>query len=159
MRPADLAAILEIQHEAGEIAQWHGASYRALAAESQGAVLVATLDEGATVAGFVAARAMEGEAEIRNLAVRAGFRRLGIARRLIEAVHAWLAAARVRRVFLEVRPSNAAARSLYRSFGYSECGLRRNYYQSDGEDALVLELALPRSSPANSPAPGPAKTV
>ena len=48
------------------------------------------------------------------------------------------------RVFLEVRPSNTAARALYRRAGFSEIGTRRGYYpaQNGREDALVLELVL-----------------
>ena len=44
-------------------------------------------------------------------------------------------------ITLEVRISNAAARQFYRSYGFAEAYRRRGYYQ-DGEDALVLILAL-----------------
>jgi ribosomal-protein-alanine N-acetyltransferase len=49
-------------------------------------------------------------------------------------------------MWLEVRPSNLAARALYRLAGFAEVGLRRGYYPADRgrEDALVLRLALPR---------------
>ena len=39
---------------------------------------------------------------------------------------------------LEVRPSNAAAISLYNSFGFEEVGRRKNYYELPREDALIL---------------------
>ncbi|MEE8547256.1 MAG: ribosomal-protein-alanine N-acetyltransferase RimI, partial [bacterium] len=42
---------------------------------------------------------------------------------------------------LEVRVSNAAARSLYKGFGFREVGVRESYY-ADGEDAVVLGLEL-----------------
>lgn len=48
-------------------------------------------------------------------------------------------------VFLEVRPSNDKAISLYRSMGFSEIGLRKEYYPDvDGEreDALVFSCYL-----------------
>jgi ribosomal-protein-alanine N-acetyltransferase len=43
-----------------------------------------------------------------------------------------------------VRPSNAAARALYAGHGFSEIGLRRDYYPSGSgrEDAVIMELAL-----------------
>lgn len=46
--------------------------------------------------------------------------------------------------FLEVRPSNAAALSLYRSNGFEHVGRRRDYYPAaDGrEDAIVMRCAL-----------------
>jgi ribosomal-protein-alanine N-acetyltransferase len=47
-------------------------------------------------------------------------------------------------VFLEVRPSNVVACDLYRSLGFNEIGVRRNYYpaQKGHEDALVMALDL-----------------
>lgn len=141
-RPADAAAILEIQLVTPEMAQWHQGDYENLSRRSGGVVLVAESDEPAVIVGFLAALSVGGEAEIQNLAVRVGQRRLGVAQTLLEETHRRLAAQGVTSVFLEVRPSNLAARSLYRRFGYSECGLRRGYYVSDGEDALVLRLRL-----------------
>jgi ribosomal-protein-alanine N-acetyltransferase len=47
-------------------------------------------------------------------------------------------------VFLEVRPSNLAAKALYGRFGFRQVAVRPGYYPAhDGrEDALVLSLAL-----------------
>jgi ribosomal-protein-alanine N-acetyltransferase len=42
-------------------------------------------------------------------------------------------------VSLEVRPSNQAARKLYKGLGFQPIGKRRRYY-ANGEDALILEL-------------------
>jgi len=58
-----------------------------------------------------------------------------------------IAIARMRRargIFLEVRPSNAGAQSLYTRFGFRRIGVRRGYYpaHSGREDALVLTLPL-----------------
>jgi ribosomal-protein-alanine N-acetyltransferase len=49
-------------------------------------------------------------------------------------------------MFLEVRPSNEIALSLYRSEGFVEVGYRRSYYRgvNGREDALVLALELER---------------
>ncbi len=41
-------------------------------------------------------------------------------------------------VTLEVRPSNPAAIALYEGFGFKAAGLRRRYYQDNGEDALIM---------------------
>jgi len=47
-------------------------------------------------------------------------------------------------MFLEVRPSNAAAIHLYESAGFIRMGLRKDYYRASSgrEDALVLALEL-----------------
>lgn len=48
----------------------------------------------------------------------------------------------VKLISLEVRRSNDAARSLYLSFGFREVGVRQRYYSDNGEDAIVMQLAL-----------------
>jgi ribosomal-protein-alanine N-acetyltransferase len=42
--------------------------------------------------------------------------------------------------FLEVRESNAAARALYKSLGFSDFGRRKGYYQKPYEDAIVMRF-------------------
>src|SRR3712207_2925650 len=42
------------------------------------------------------------------------------------------------RLTLEVRRSNAQAIRLYERFGFRSAGLRRRYYQDNGEDALIM---------------------
>lgn len=145
--PPDISGILEIQHAAEEMAQWRAGDYERLAEERGGVILVAEWEGVCGIAGFAAARAIGKEAELQNLAVRPDFRRRGVARQLVERLHERLTEAGVERIFLEARASNFAALSLYRSCGYTECGLRRNYYASDGEDALVLERPLPPRGP------------
>lgn len=140
--PADAAAILEIQLAAPEMAQWQPGDYENLSRRPGGIVLVAEWSEPKAIVGFLAALAIGAEAEIQNLAVRIDQRRRGVAQALLQQVHHRLAAESVGSVFLEVRLSNLAARNLYRTFGYAECGLRRGYYTSNGEDALVLRLKL-----------------
>ena len=46
-------------------------------------------------------------------------------------------------VYLEVRPSNLAARALYGSLGFTETGVRPRYYGD--EDALLMTLDLAKS--------------
>jgi ribosomal-protein-alanine N-acetyltransferase len=47
-------------------------------------------------------------------------------------------------MFLEVRPSNAKAQSLYTRLGFGQVGIRRDYYPARGgrENALVLTARL-----------------
>ena len=39
---------------------------------------------------------------------------------------------------LEVRASNFAAQNLYYKYGFKSLGSRKNYYQDNGEDALIM---------------------
>lgn len=53
----------------------------------------------------------------------------------------------VSRMLLEVRASNHAARALYARCGFTQIGVRRDYYSGAGgrEDALVMACAWPAS--------------
>jgi ribosomal-protein-alanine N-acetyltransferase len=60
-------------------------------------------------------------------------------------VFAFAARIRAQEIYLEVRPSNPAARTFYGSLGFREIGRRISYY-ADGEDALVMVLPLQPSA-------------
>ena len=66
------------------------------------------------------------------------YRRRGIAAKLLQVFCDFAAAHHLAFLTLEVRPSNAAAIALYESFGFTERGRRRNYYDLPKEDALIL---------------------
>jgi len=80
------------------------------------------------------------EMHILNLAVAPDQRRRGIARRLLAEGLAQARELGARIAWLEVRPSNAAARALYAAFGFQEVGRRPHYYDDTQEDALLLTL-------------------
>ena len=90
------------------------------------------------VLGFIAVRTVADEAEILNVAVATAARRGGVGRALVRHALEHADQSGAYSVFLEVRPSNAAALALYRSFGFVEVGRRRHYYRAPVEDALVL---------------------
>ena len=96
----------------------------------------------AAVVGYAVAWFVVDEAEVANVAVAPEVRGRGVGARLLDEV---LEAARERGVsaaYLEVRDSNAPARSLYRSRGFVEVGRRRRYYRRPVEDALVMRREL-----------------
>lgn len=80
------------------------------------------------------------EMHILNLAVHPAQRRQGIARRLLSEGLAQARTLGAEIAWLEVRPSNLAARALYESFGFKEVGRRPHYYDDTQEDALLLTL-------------------
>ena len=140
--PVDAPAIVAIQRTAAQAAQWQAADYEHLSREAGGIILVAQVHGTGAVIGFLAARLMGEEAELYNLAVAESRRRRGVGKGLVREFHRRLEAGGVRRVWCEVRASNAPAVSLYHEFGYVESGVRRNYYANDSEDALVLQCGL-----------------
>jgi ribosomal-protein-alanine N-acetyltransferase len=84
------------------------------------------------------------EAHLLNLCVRPDLHGMGLGRHLLWHALERARDAGVKTMFLEVRPSNEIALSLYRSEGFVEVGYRRSYYRgvNGREDALVLALEL-----------------
>jgi ribosomal-protein-alanine N-acetyltransferase len=95
------------------------------------------------VRGYCIFQLVADEMHLHNLAVAEGARRQGLARRLLVRAFELAQAAGARCVLLEVRESNAAARALYGSLGFSELGVRRGYYVEPREDAVLLRKPLP----------------
>ncbi len=126
----DVPALLAIQNDAPEAAQWSVDSLRS----SLDHCLVAELD--GVVAGFLVYLPVPpDEAEILNLAVDPGRRRRGVATRLVQALTAKVPGA----IFLEVRASNAAARALYEGLDFVVTAVREGYYHRPVENALVMK--------------------
>ena len=78
------------------------------------------------------------EGYITNVAVFPEYRRQGVAGQLLQVFCNFAAGQHLAFLTLEVRPSNTAAIALYTSFGFTERGRRRNYYDLPKEDALIL---------------------
>ena len=137
--PADVPFILEIEGQAFS-EPWSDETFRSLVGRADTELLVA--EEDGSVIGYVVLWATLDEGELANVAVAESHRRRGVGAGLIEA--ALLAAAHrgVRRVFLEVRESNAGAARLYEGFGFFEVGFRRRYYSKPVEDARVFAKNL-----------------
>jgi [ribosomal protein S18]-alanine N-acetyltransferase len=74
---------------------------------------------------------------IMNIAVDVNRQRQGLASRLLAELYERVGDARAR-FTLEVRRSNAVAIHLYEREGFRGAGIRRRYYQDNGEDALVM---------------------
>lgn len=90
------------------------------------------------VAAFCAFWLVAGQVHINNLAVLPELRGRGLGTQLLERLIA--EAAHLGAVFLtlEVRQSNTPALRLYAKSGFTQEGVRKNYYTSPVEDALIL---------------------
>ncbi|QIN79482.1 ribosomal-protein-alanine N-acetyltransferase [Rubrobacter marinus] len=113
--------------------------------------LYLVLEEGGEVVGFVGVKHVADETHVMTVAVVPGRRGRGYARALVGAALDAPASRETRRVHLEVRPSNGAARTLYASLGFVETGVRPKYYGD--EDAVLMTLELPGPSRRPSVAP------
>jgi ribosomal-protein-alanine N-acetyltransferase len=92
------------------------------------------------VTGYIVYWLVEDEMHILNLAVAPSHRRRGTARLLVLDAIKRAYARGARRAFLEVRSSNTAAQKLYSELGFTGSFVRRGYYDSPVEDAVIMTL-------------------
>lgn len=90
--------------------------------------------------GYIVSWIVADEMHLLNLAVHPAQRRRGIARALLSQALNLARSQGALVGWLEVRPSNGAARALYKSFGFREVGRRPGYYDDTNEDAILLAL-------------------
>ena len=144
IRPAtrgDIPAVLALERASETAAHWSQGEYELVfdAGATPRNLLVA---EDLTIVGFIMVRTLGPEWEIENVAVLPTARRRGIGESLVGAVLRQAEQAQAESLILEVRASNAAARGLYSSAGFSEVGLRPGYYSNPTEDAVLYRLGL-----------------
>jgi [ribosomal protein S18]-alanine N-acetyltransferase len=94
-------------------------------------------DSGRLIAYLIVSRYVDAW-HIMNLAVHPGWRRAGVASRLLDELLDLTAEDRRRGYTLEVRVSNTSAIALYERFGFEASGVRRGYYTDNREDALIM---------------------
>lgn len=139
MGAADLAAVMTIETSSYTV-PWSEATFRGLLRRGDADVVVAEAD--GELIGYAAAWFVADQAELGNIAVAESWRRRGVGARLVETVLERAGERGMREVFLEVRPSNTAARRLYEQFGFREVSRRRNYYAEPREDAVVMRTTV-----------------
>ncbi|HTS52098.1 MAG TPA: ribosomal protein S18-alanine N-acetyltransferase [Burkholderiales bacterium] len=140
MRGSDLDAVLAIER-AIYTHPWTPGNFRD---SLQAGYSCWVIECGGHVAGYGVLMIGVREAHLLNLSVAAGWQRRGLGRSLL---HHFIDVARgceAQHVFLEVRPSNVAARWLYADTGFRELYVRHDYYPAGAgrEDAILMALDL-----------------
>jgi [ribosomal protein S18]-alanine N-acetyltransferase len=153
----DLPRILELERATETAAHWTENDYRAaiagvdpprltevLVLDDTDSMLVQFADESRFapepgIQGYVVAQVLGPELEIENIVIAPGMRRFGLGALLLEHLLKSAQNQGVRKVFLEVRESNTAARKLYEKVGFVVNGKRKSYYREPDEDALMLQ--------------------
>jgi [ribosomal protein S18]-alanine N-acetyltransferase len=144
---ADLPQVLSIERRAFPTA-WSLAMFVLELSKPSGICLAAVTapgqergDDGdgaaGRIAGYLVCSRYETVWHIMNVAVDPDHRRLGIASRLLQRLFERVGDEQARYT-LEVRRSNDGAMALYEQFGFRIAGLRRRYYQDNGEDAFIM---------------------
>lgn len=93
------------------------------------------VDENGTAEGYVNIYTVLDEMDIVRVAVMPNFRRQGVAKKMLEAA----LKEKQGTVYLDVRESNFPAISLYKSLGFKDTGVRKNYYTNPTENAVLME--------------------
>jgi ribosomal-protein-alanine N-acetyltransferase len=115
-----------------------------------------TLVREGTCIGYICFWLVAGEIHLLNLAIHRQERRKGWGRYLINAMIKAGRAKGAELAWLEVRPSNVAAQSLYQKTGFKETGRRPRYYRDTKEDAIVMSRSLAQETGTSKTAEDPA---
>lgn len=98
--------------------------------------------------GFALLQRAADELELLDMGVLPEARRQGLGTALLAALIKAGKESGFRAIFLEVRRSNRAAQMLYRSAGFDALSVRRGYYSSPPEDAIVMSRSLQDAQPS-----------
>ncbi len=131
---ADLPQVVAIERRAFPT-PWSLAMFVLELSKPSGICLAARRDGRLT--GYLVCSRYETVWHLMNVAVDPVARRRGIGSALLERLLERIGDEDAR-LTLEVRPTNDEAIALYERFGFRSAGLRRRYYQDNGEDALIM---------------------
>jgi len=96
--------------------------------------------EDESLAGFICFWVLFEEMHILNLAVAGKHRRKGIARALVKEAFKFALKLGSVSATLEVREKNMPATSFYTRVGFEKAGVRKNYYESPPDNAVIMWL-------------------
>jgi N6-L-threonylcarbamoyladenine synthase/protein kinase Bud32 len=136
MRRDDLPEVLDIERASFPRPWSHGLFMDELSRPDTREWVV--VDSPWGIVGFGGLMVNDTDGHLLDLAVRPDARGLGIGRVIVAELVERAARRGVRRMALEVRPSNGAALALYAEVGFRSVGARRGYYQETSEDAVVM---------------------
>lgn len=138
MLPEDIPAVVAIEKQSNP-SPWTAEQFRNELDNPCAAIDLVTVH--VQLAAFVCSWRILDELQILNVATAPRYRLKGYAGKLLDYVFRQAADVGARKVLLEVRVGNEAARKLYEKMHFSVSGVRESYYR-DGEDASLMELEL-----------------
>lgn len=139
MTMEDSAAVAEMEHQLFTDA-WSEKSVVGTLEQPDSICLMA--EKAGRTAGYLLSYKVADEVEIARIAVIKELQRQGVARALLAELDAICQAGGIRRILLDVRSGNRAARALYESAGFKEDGIRQHFYEDPAEDAILMSRNL-----------------
>ena len=139
MTMEDGAAVAEMEHQLFPDA-WSEKSVLETLEQPDTICLMA--EKAGRAAGYLLAYTVAGEVEIARIAVAKELQRQGVARTLLDELETLCKSRGVRKILLDVRAGNAAARALYTKAGFAEDGIRQRFYDDPTEDAVLMSRTV-----------------
>lgn len=134
----DIDNVVEVENNCFSI-PWSKASFLREVENNEVALyLVAKIENKAV--GYIGVWRIIDEGHITNVAVHSDYRGLGIGSMLVSELLSLCKKDGINSFTLEVRKSNEIAQKLYRKYGFEERGIRKNYYEDNKEDAVIMWL-------------------
>ena len=96
------------------------------------------LKKGNSIVGYGGMWVIIDEAHVTNVAIHPVARGHGGGDMIVEALFRICRKQKVTAITLEVRSSNFVAINLYEKYGFENEGIRRRYYEDNGEDAVIM---------------------
>ena len=93
------------------------------------------------IVGFVVARVILDEIEIMNIATHKHYRRMGIAKKILQQMEKDAKQKQIKKILLEVNEKNIPAIQLYQKMGFVQVGKRPKYYNNI-DTAILLEKRI-----------------
>ena len=137
--PEDLEIVAMIEKEVFS-EPWSLDGFKQALSSSDNVVLV--ISDETDIYGYLVLYTSMDEGELMTIAVRPGFRGYGLADKLVKTMVEEGRRRGLVNIFLEVRKTNEAAKSLYRKNGFIAVGERKNFYRFPTEDAIIGRLSL-----------------
>lgn len=139
MKCRDVEAVAKLEAQIFTDA-WSEKSISETLDQPQAFILVA--EQADEIVGYCIVYYVLDEAEIARIAVDSSKRKQGVGQALLRATCRSCMEKEITRVLLDVRESNASARRFYESFGFSEDGIRKNFYQNPKEHAVLMSMSI-----------------
>ncbi|WP_141925272.1 ribosomal protein S18-alanine N-acetyltransferase [Haloactinospora alba] len=156
MADEDVAAVMELERAVFHGEAWTEGMLRSEVAEPTRYYIVAVQPdpgermvlpgrpgnpERGEILGYAGLRMVPPEGDVQTIAVSSAQWGRGIGAALLTGLLDRARQEELTEVFLEVRSDNPRAQELYRRFGFTEIGTRRNYYRD--ADAIVMRRTAP----------------
>ena len=91
------------------------------------------------IVGYLAIQKTFFDIHILGIGVLESHRNNSIAKKLTQELISYFEVSDFNKILLEVRQSNNIAMSLYKSFGFKQYGVRKNYYMNEDANLFHLE--------------------